>query len=189
MTQVTPTAGPSAPPVREARPDELPTVGALLRAAYEEYAGLLPRPIFDAYLDDLARIGPGATPLVIGPSERPLGTARFYADATRADLGLPAGWALVRAVGVRPEARGQGIGAALMAASADRARAAGVAALALHTADFMAAAKRLYHRLGYRPDPAHDFVAGPRFDLGAAVPIVVRAYTLELASIGAANTG
>jgi GNAT superfamily N-acetyltransferase len=113
-------------------------------------------------------------------------TARFYADATRAGLGLPAGWAMVRAVGVRREARGTGLGAALMAASADRARAAGVPVLALHTADFMTAAKRLYQGLGYRRRPEHDFVVGGAPDLGGAAPIVIRAYALELAP---ANTG
>src|SRR4051794_7687434 len=155
MTQVTSAARSAAPAVREALPHELPAVGELLRAAYEEYAGVLPRRMFDAYLDDLARVGPGATPLVIGPHDRPLATARFYADAARAEVGLPAGWALVRAVGVRPEARGGGLGAALMTASAERARAVGVPVIALHTADFMAAAQRLYRRLGYRPSPEH----------------------------------
>jgi GNAT superfamily N-acetyltransferase len=57
----------------------------------------------------------------------------------------------------RPPARGLGVGEALVRECARRARAAGAAALGLHTSASMRAAQRLYARLGFVRDPATDF--------------------------------
>ncbi len=169
--------------VREARPDELPSVQTLLRAAFAEHADAVPGEVFHAYLDDLTHVGPGATLLVIAAGGRVVATARLYLDASAAGLGLPGQWSLVRAVGVDPGYRGAGLAAALMAACADRAARAGAPVLALHTTDFMAAARHLYERLGFRPAPGYDFVAGGRDGPDhppGTEPVVVRAYTLPL---------
>jgi GNAT superfamily N-acetyltransferase len=166
--------------VREARPDELPAVQALLRAAFTEHAGSIPGALFHDYLEDLARVGSGATLLVVRADDGVVATARLYLHAGAAGLGLPAEWSLVRAVGVDPAHRGAGLAAALMTACADRARCAGAPVLSLHTADFMTAAKHLYERLGYRPVPDYDFVAGRDGDAPGATPVLVRAYALPL---------
>lgn len=165
--------------VREARPDELPAVNAVLRAAFAEHAAAIPGELFHAYLEDLTRVGSGADLLVVTVDEQVVATARLYLDASIAALGLPADWSLVRAVGVDPRRRGAGLATALMDACAERAARAGARALALHTADFMASAVRLYARLGYHPAPRYDFVPGGQ-DATAGDPVVVRAYTLQL---------
>ena len=78
----------------------------------------------------------------------------------------------VRLLAVLPEARGQGIGVALMKECARRARRAGAAALGLHTTDIMRAAVRLYERLGYVRTPEHDFVP--------TKGVLIKGYRLDL---------
>jgi ribosomal protein S18 acetylase RimI-like enzyme len=65
------------------------------------------------------------------------------------------------------------VGEALVRACAERARAAGAAALGLHTSASMAAARRMYARLGFVRAPGADFRPG-----GAEL---VEAYRLPLA--------
>ena len=52
---------------------------------------------------------------------------------------------------VRDEARNQGLGAALMEASIERARARGCARIELDTQERYHDARRLYERFGFRP--------------------------------------
>jgi GNAT superfamily N-acetyltransferase len=76
---------------------------------------------------------------------------RHYAMA-----GWPPGWAAVRLLAVDPAARGSGAGRMLVAACVARARALGVPAIGLHTATFMAPARRVYEDLGFERVPELD---------------------------------
>jgi len=80
----------------------------------------------------------------------------------------------VRLLAVAPEARGKGVGVALMRECVARARASGAARLTLHTTEMMQAAVRLYERMG--------FVRAPEIDFRPAPGIVVKGYRLELTS-------
>jgi ribosomal protein S18 acetylase RimI-like enzyme len=73
---------------------------------------------------------------------------------------------------VDPGARGHGVGDALMQAGIQRARATGAGALTLHTTPMMAAAMRLYTRLG--------FVHVPELDFEPAPGLTVRGFRLTL---------
>ncbi len=68
---------------------------------------------------------------------------------------------------VRPEARGKGIGTALLEAVQDAARDAGAARMFLEVAETNAVARRLYDRAGYRGigrRPGYYIEAGPPAD-------------------------
>lgn len=65
-------------------------------------------------------------------------------------------WPELRLLAVAPEARGQGIGAALVRACIERARAAGAPALGLYTSASMRSAIVLYERLGFTRVPEYD---------------------------------
>jgi ribosomal protein S18 acetylase RimI-like enzyme len=65
--------------------------------------------------------------------------------------------ATVRMLGVAAEARGRGVGEALMRECIDRARQSGRKRVRLHTRTSMTSAQRLYERLGFRRDPDHDW--------------------------------
>ncbi|MBV8601129.1 MAG: GNAT family N-acetyltransferase [Candidatus Eremiobacteraeota bacterium] len=72
----------------------------------------------------------------------------------------------VRLVTVARFARGQGVGAKLMAAVIDAARADGLKALVLWTQASMESAQRLYERLGFVRHPVLDRATNVRTFLG-----------------------
>ena len=74
----------------------------------------------------------------------------------------------VRLLAVAPEARGKGVARRLMNECIQRARAVGAPALTLHTTDMMAAAMRLYERMGF----AH----APELHFSLALGITVKGY-------------
>jgi ribosomal protein S18 acetylase RimI-like enzyme len=78
----------------------------------------------------------------------------------------------IRMLGVGLDARGRGVGAALIRACIERARSEGKGLLVLHTSPWMHAAQRLYPRLGFRRAPDRDFSPNPE------VPLL--GYTLDL---------
>lgn len=136
------------------RPDERDEVRALLTDAYEPFTAAMPPDVYVNYLAGVLNTDDGRQ-LVAMDGDKMLGAIRLYlpGDVT---VNLPADCAWVRALGVRPSARGTGVGEAIMAYCA--AHAGDAAALVLHTMDFMPAAIRLYERLGYQRVPELDFV-------------------------------
>ncbi len=68
-----------------------------------------------------------------------------------------------RALAVAPAGRGSGVGEALVLQCLDLAAGSGAAAVVISTAGWMAAAHRLYRRLGFRPAPERDW--SPRADV------------------------
>ncbi len=94
------------------------------------------------------------------------GTVRLVAEEGGAWVGL-VGVALqpapeVFGMWVAPEARGRGVGLALLEEAASWARAQGASALALWVNVAQAPAVRLYERAGFRPDgPPHPGTRDP----------------------------
>jgi GNAT superfamily N-acetyltransferase len=179
-------AHPGALSVREAEAAEHRAVRGVLEAAYRQFDAVLPPAAFERYLADLLDLGARSDAsrlLVAEQAGRIVGTVTFFEDArNEGDLGWPAGWAGLRALGVDPAARGRGIGRVLMEACRDRARAAGATVLCLHTAEFMTAAVALYEAMGFRRVPSFDFDAATFLDLDmrGERPIPVIAYRLDL---------
>ena len=144
-------------------------------AAYAEYAPPMGA-LWDGYraniLATLADPGP-AEQIVAVDGGAVVATVLLYpAGAARPGAGGERPWPEVRLLAVGPAGRGRGVGAALMQECARRARAAGATALTLHTTPMMAAALRLYERLG--------FVRAPELDLRVAPSLTVHGYRLEL---------
>jgi putative acetyltransferase len=72
------------------------------------------------------------------------------------------GYGEVKSLFVSPAARGRGVGAALLGALEQRARAFGLPLLRLETGDTLDEAHRLYARHGYNPcGPFGDYREGP----------------------------
>jgi ribosomal protein S18 acetylase RimI-like enzyme len=96
-----------------------------------------------------------------GGIDRVVGTVTYavpgqpYAEVSRADE------AEFRMLGVSPAGQGRGVGAALVQACIDRARADGRIALVLCTEVKMVSAQRLYERMGFVRMPERDWQPHP----------------------------
>jgi GNAT superfamily N-acetyltransferase len=156
--------------VRPARPDELDAVGALTVAVYRAQG--LSYPSYEPYLRDASGRAETATVLVAVRDGRLVGAGTV---ATRggpwAEQAVP-GEAVVRMLVTADEARGTGVGAALLEACVAQARADGCALVRLSSHDG-SPAHRLYESAGFVPDPALDW--SPQDG------VVLRAFALPLA--------
>jgi GNAT superfamily N-acetyltransferase len=70
-------------------------------------------------------------------------------------------------LGVDPDARGQGVGRALVEACIEWTRDAGLEALTLHTTRLMTTAQQLYASMGFVRDAGRDWDVTPDFTLYA----------------------
>ncbi|HEX8696780.1 MAG TPA: GNAT family N-acetyltransferase [Longimicrobium sp.] len=148
--------------VRDARDDERDAVRELTLRAYAEYAGVM-EPSAWAGLERSVRSAldseAGAERIVAEHRGALVGSVMLFppAAATYGGGAKPAGWPELRLLAVAPEARGLGVGRALVDECVRRARAAGAAELGLHTSKSMRAAIRMYERMGFVRAPEYDF--------------------------------
>ena len=164
--------------IRDAQQSDRGAIEAVTLAAYQQYAATMPAH-WEAYrqniLATLAAVDP-AMQVVAEQEGGIVGTVILYPAGTV--LAIPGSASMtrilpeVRLLAVPPEARGRGVGEALMHECIRRARQSGVTALTLHTTDMMRAAMRLYERLGFRRAPELDFHPVP--------DITIKGYRLEL---------
>lgn len=163
--------------IRVADPREFPAIGELTVAAYAAGAGLAlgaDDPYADVLRDPASR--PAGTTVFLatdpgepgGPADpgstgpvRPLGAVTYIpAGSPVAQVARP-GEAEIRMLAVAADQQGRGIGAALVGAAVDRARADGVAALVLCVVSTNAGARSLYERLGFTRAPDRDWSPVP----------------------------
>jgi len=155
--------------IRAATAADRDAIRAVTLAAYAQYEASLSPPFWEAYrrniLSTLAEAAP-AEQIVAEDAGAVLGTVLLYpphAALYTREGPPPSAWPEVRLLAVSPDGRGRGIGEALMRECAVRARRAGAARLALHTTPMMAAALRLYTRMGFERVPELDFSPAPGF--------------------------
>jgi GNAT superfamily N-acetyltransferase len=114
-----------------------------------------------------------ATHLVAVENKNIIGSVLLYPAGASAYGGAisSADWPEVRLMAVSPLARGQGVGAALVAECIRLTRSWGAPALGLHTMDVMKTAVGMYEKMGFVRVPPLDFqvgtvrVMGYRYDL------------------------
>jgi GNAT superfamily N-acetyltransferase len=142
--------------IRDVRPDELEAVGDLTVSAYD---GL----VTDGYREVLRDVPLRAAEAAVMVGELdgtiagtvtlvPPTAAERWRNSDEPDAGT------IRMMGVAPEFRGHGVGAALVAACIDRSRAAGWRQLALVTTADMRSALPIYLAAGFVRDPSIDQV-------------------------------
>ncbi len=148
--------------IRDATAADLDAVRDLTLAAYAEYADIM-EPAAWAGLEGavraaLATAEPAAR-IVAERERRLVGSVMLFAPASDAYGGAtaPASRPELRLLAVAPDARGQGIGRALVDACIERAREVGATELGLHTSRSMRLATGMYLRMGFERAPEHDF--------------------------------
>lgn len=146
--------------IRDARPEEHEAMRALTLQAYGQYAQVM-EPDAWAGLDAAVRAAleiENAERIVAERGGRLVGSVMLFppGDAYVGRTG-PVSWPELRLLAVAPEARGGGVGQALVEECVRRARRMGATNLGLHTSRSMEAAIRMYRRMGFLRAPEHDF--------------------------------
>lgn len=160
--------------IRPVAAHELDEAGEVTLAAYRTLPDQVLTDGYAADLRDVAARTTGATVLVAVEGAKVLGCVTLVSDPTSPwSEGLAAGEIGVRMLGVVADARGRGLGTALLDACLERGRAIGAARAVLHSTESMTDAHRIYGRSGFQRAPARDVVLSPEFRL--------MAFTLELA--------
>ena len=129
----------TAPQLRPATPDDVPSIDALVAAAYGPWVaviGAVPGPMRDDYRDAVAD---GVIQVIDGA----LGIAAMLI------LRPQRGAMLLENVAVHPDAQGQGLGKLLIGAAERATRALGFDRIILYTHAKMASNIALYERAGF----------------------------------------
>jgi len=148
--------------IRDARPDERAAVNELTLRAYAEYATIMSPAAWaglEAAMRSALASDERAERIVALRDETLLGSVMLYPASADAYSGAVrrAGSPEVRLLAVAPEARGLGVGRALMAECVRRARNAGAIELGVHTSRSMQIAMRMYARMGFVRVADSDF--------------------------------
>ena len=172
--------------IRDAHREDRDAARKITLSAFQQYAAVMPPPRWERYRENILATLTDVAPAQQIVAEKEgviLGSVLLYPPGTAFSTPIegPLTCPEVRLLAVAPEARGQGIGTALMKECIRRARRLGVACLNLHTTDMMQVAMRMYERMGFVRAPELDFHPDPN--------ITVKAYRLELVRVGKAKPG
>jgi len=163
--------------LRDARDDERPAVRALTLRAYAEYAARMAPEAWhelEAALRAALLASGRAERIVAEHGGAVVGSVLLFPPSANAYGALmeQGSWPELRLLAVAPEARGLGVGAALVRECVRRARRMGARELGLHTSESMAVARAMYRRMGFVRAPEHDFrPAGAELVEGYRLPL------------------
>jgi ribosomal protein S18 acetylase RimI-like enzyme len=158
--------------IRDALRDELAEIGEIRVSAYLADGFLSPDSRYAPRLRELGSDGVG--PVLVATDDAVIiGTVMLQTWPNGGELLRGPEEAEIRALAVRPEARGRGAGRALVSAVIERAASLGVRNLLLLTQEEMKTAHRIYEEAGFARLPARDISPEPGVNL--------LAYGLDLA--------
>ena len=150
--------------IRDAVRDEFTEIGEIRVSAYLADGFLSPD---SGYAPRLRELGSdGAGPVLVATDDAVIiGTVMLQTWPNGGELLRGPEEAEIRALAVRPEARGRGVGRALVDAVIGRAASLGVRHLLLLTQQEMTTAHRIYEEAGFARLPARDRSPQPGVDL------------------------
>ena len=149
--------------VRPAHTSELADIGELTVEAYAEF--MVTDDGYAHHLRDAVTRAREAELYVALADDSLAGTVTFCPQGSPwCELAQP-GEGEFRMLAVRPSARGRGIAQALASVCLERSRELGYRAVVLSTLPDMAAAHRLYERMGFRRLPERDWSPAEGVDL------------------------
>ena len=148
--------------VRRLRAGEHDAAGALVVTAYRALPGAHMSGGYELELAAVARRDVEADVLVAADSGVLIGCVTFVPDCANPWAeDLEEGEASIRMLAVDPAAQGRGVGRALLDACVHQAHSLGRKAIFLHSTPWMAAAHRLYARMGFVRVPERDWLPVP----------------------------
>jgi ribosomal protein S18 acetylase RimI-like enzyme len=147
--------------IRDAHPDEYPQIGDIRVGAYLADGFLSPDSGYAPMLRELGTDGLGPVLVAVDGDGALIGTIMLQLWPQGGEVVKGSGEAEIRALAVLPEARGTGVGRALLAAVIDRAARLDVRHLLLLTQPEMKAAHHLYDEAGFSRLPERDWSPAP----------------------------
>jgi ribosomal protein S18 acetylase RimI-like enzyme len=148
--------------IRDAYPGEQGEIGELRLTAYRADGFLAPDSSYAQRLRELGSDGLGAVLVAVDSAGGPLlGTVMLQSWPDAGHVVQGPGEGEIRALAVRPEAQGTGIGRALLTAVIDRAIGEGIRHLLLFTQPDMKAAQHLYEEAGFSRLSERDWAPEP----------------------------
>jgi GNAT superfamily N-acetyltransferase len=150
--------------IRDAQLDELAEIGEIRVNAYLADGFMSPDSRYAPRLRELGSDGGGLV-LVAADHGGIAGTVMLQTWPNGGEFLRGADEAEIRALAVRPEARGRGVGRALVGAVIERAEGLGVRHLLLLTQPEMKTAHRIYDETGFARLPDRDISPEPGVDL------------------------
>jgi ribosomal protein S18 acetylase RimI-like enzyme len=158
--------------IRQARPEEYDRVGEITVEAYLKDDLISPESSYVGILRDAADRAVHAELLVATIDGEIVGSVTYCTpESVYAQLAAP-DEAEFRFLSVQAQARSHGVGAELVTACIERARAAGYTGLRLSTQRNMRVAHRIYERLGFVRTPDRDWTPVPGVKLmGYLLPL------------------
>lgn len=151
--------------IRDAKLSELPEIGTIRVAACRVDGFLAPGSGYEPTLRGLGADGDGHVLVAAGDDGALLGTVMLQGGPEGGPIVTGPDVAEIRALAVRPEARGRGLGRALLSAVIDLAAREHVRHLVLYTQAGMKAAHRLYEDAGFVRLPEQDWSPQQDVDL------------------------
>lgn len=146
--------------IRTALPAELPEIGDIRVAAYRADGFLPATSQYAAILHGLGHDGNSDVLVAVDVYGQLLGTVMLEYWPSQGGAMHGPGEAEIRALAVRPAARGQGAGNALLTAIIEHAAGHGVEHLVLATLPAMRTAHRMYEKAGFTRLPERDWAPG-----------------------------
>ena len=150
--------------IRDAHQDEFAEIGEIRVGAYLADGFLSPDSRYAPRLRELGADGAGPV-LVAADHSVIVGTVMLQMWPNGGELLRGSDEAEMRALAVRPEARGQGAGRALVDAVIERAASLGIRHLLLLTQSEMKTAHRIYEQAGFARLPDRDLSPEPGITL------------------------
>lgn len=151
--------------IRDAKQSELTAVGNIRVAAYRADGFLSADSEYEPRLRGLGNDGTGHVLVAADEDGGLLGTVMLQTWPHASHVVTGPDRAEIRALAVLPEARGAGLGRALLAAVTDRAVREGARELVLFTQTDMKTAHRLYESAGFVRLPERDWSPQPGVSL------------------------
>lgn len=164
--------------IRDVREEELFFIREQRVSSYEEHAQRISKGHWQALKQGISSdsdLQEGVERIVAEIDGKIVGSVVLFPAKTDAYRGLveEMDYPEIRMLAVTPEARGKGLGTALISECVRRTKAKGFNSIGLHTGEFMEKAIQLYEYLGFERLPQFDFQPA---DDG----IIVKAYRLQI---------
>lgn len=146
--------------IRQIKPEEYDAAAELVVDAYRTL-GDVGDEFYEPQLRDVAGRAATSEVLVAEMGGHLVGSVTFVGGQTPLSQVDDPDAGTIRMLAVSANARGRGVGEALVAACIDRAVSSGRQRVRLDTRTSMTSAQRLYERLGFRRDAEHDWSPAP----------------------------